>query len=207
MVGGLLYEQGCSGGGFDTETWNPDPQVGAGSAGNNTQQLVNYSEFGRCLDVTDQNPSATWLIAYPCKQAPSPTNIAWNQRYTYDATANTLSTTTRRTARRTASRRRPRCPARRSTTSSWSRPATVPTNQQKWTESGDTGSYATSYTIVNAAGYCLSVVQPGLGDTYTSSGAPIVAAMCDGSLVQKWNAPANFIDSRFKGTAEDQGGQ
>ena len=42
VAGGFLYEQGCSGGGFDTETWNPDPQVGAGAAGNNTQQLVNY---------------------------------------------------------------------------------------------------------------------------------------------------------------------
>jgi hypothetical protein len=204
VAGGLLYEQACDGGGFDTETWNPDPQVGAGSAGPNTQQLVNYSEFGRCLDVTDQNPSSTWLIDYPCKQAPDPTNIAWNQRFTYSSATNTLTTTTG------------------GVTYCLQAPATLsgtPINNlvivkacngsavQTWTESGNTGSYATSYTVVSAAGSCLSVVQPGLGDTYHQQWGAVIAGVCDGSLVQKWNAPANFIDSRFKGTAEDQGGQ
>jgi Tfp pilus assembly protein PilX len=208
VAGGFLYEQGCSSGGFDTETWNPDPQVGAGAAGNNTQQLVNYLEFGRCFDATDQDPNHSWMIDYPCKQAPDATKITWNQRYTYNATAKTIST----------------YDTANGTTYCLTAPATLsgtPINnvvllktcggtyasQQIWTESGDSGSYATSYTIVSAAGSCLSVVQPGLGDSYHQQWGAIIAGTCDGSLVQKWNAPANFIDSRFKGTAEDQGGQ
>ncbi|MCW2548651.1 MAG: Beta-galactoside-specific lectin 3 [Mycobacterium sp.] len=207
VAGGLLYEQACSGG-FDTMTWNPDPQVGAGAAGPNTQQLVNYSEFGRCFDATDQDPTKAWMIDYPCKQAPNPNNITWNQRYTYSATAKTIST----------------YDTSNSTTYCFTAPATLSgtainnvvllktcggsyASQQIWTESGDTGSYSTSYTIVSAAGSCLSVVQPGLGDAYHQQFGAIIAGVCDGSLVQKWNAPANFIDSRFKGTAEDKGGQ
>ncbi len=205
VAGGLLYEQSCSGGGFDTMTWNPDPQVGAGPAGDNTQQLVNYSEFGRCLDVTGQNVNATWLIDYPCKQAPDPSYIAWNQRWVYSAANKTLSTTTG------------------GTTYCLQAPATLsatPINNlvlikpcsgsalQTWTESGDVGgNYSSSYTIVSAAGSCLTVVQPGLGSTYDQQWGAVIAGVCDGSLVQKWNAPANFIDSRFKGTAEDKGGQ
>jgi hypothetical protein len=206
VAGGFLYEQGCDGGGFDTETWNPDPQVGAGLAGPATQGLVNYSEFGRCLDVTGQNVAATWLIDYPCKQAPDPSNIAWNQRFVY--ANNQITTTTGGVTYCLIA------PATESQTTINNLVVIVPCSstsataaQKTWTESSDTGSYNTSYTIVSSAGYCLSVVQPGLGDAYNAQWGAIVTTTCDGSLVQKWNAPANFIDSRFKGTAEDQGGQ
>jgi Tfp pilus assembly protein PilX len=204
VAGGFLYEQACDGGGFDTETWNPDPQVGSGLAGASTQQLVNYSEFGRCLDVTDQNPSATWLIDYPCKQAPNPSNIAWNQRFIYTAASKTLTTTTGGVTYCL------QAPATLSGTPINNVAVVKPCNGstvQQWTETGLVGSYSTSYTIVSAAGSCLTVVQPGLGDTYHQQWGAVIAGICDGSLVQKWNAPANFIDSRFKGTAEDQGGQ
>ncbi len=204
VTGGFLYEQGCDGGGFDTETWNPDPQVGAGSAGPSTQGLVNYSEFGRCLDVTGQNVSATWLIDYPCKQAPDPSYIAWNQRWVYSSTSKTLVTTTGGVNYCLTA------PTTLSPTPINNLVLVKPCDSssvQTWTETGDTGSYATSYTIVSAAGSCLSVVQPGLGDAYNAQWGAIVATTCDGSLVQKWNAPPNFIDSRLKGTAEDAGGQ
>ncbi|HEX4429784.1 MAG TPA: ricin-type beta-trefoil lectin domain protein [Frankiaceae bacterium] len=205
VVGGFLYEQACDSGGFDTETWNPDPQVGAGAAGDNTQQLVNYSEFGRCLDATDQNPNATWMIDYPCKQAPNPANVAWNQRYTYSSTAKTLSTATGGTTYCLTA------PATLSGTPINNvvvlKPCVAGSTLQQWSETGNSGSYATSYTVVSAAGSCLTVVQPGLGDTYHQQWGAAIAGICDGSLVQKWNAPANFIDSRLKGTAEDKGGQ
>ncbi len=74
-----------------------------------TQSLVNYSEFGRCLDVTGQNVNATWLIDYPCKQAPDPSNIAWNQRWTYTTSATATTRSPRRPAASpTASPARPR---------------------------------------------------------------------------------------------------
>jgi hypothetical protein len=46
------------------QAWIPAPSVGAGAAV--APQLVNYAEFGRCLDVTGQDPKATFLIDYPC---------------------------------------------------------------------------------------------------------------------------------------------
>ena len=206
MSGGLLYEQSCSSGGFDTETWNPDPQVGAGDAGPATQGLVNYSEFGRCLDVTGQNVAATNLIDYPCKQAPDPTYIAWNQRWVY--TNNQLQTTSGGVAYcLTAPATESSTPINNLVLVTQCSTTDATAAQKTWTESNNTGSYGTSYTIVSSAGYCLSVVQPGLGDAYNQQWGAIVTTTCDGSLVQKWNAPANFIDSRFKGTAEDQGGQ
>ena len=59
----------------------PDAAVGAGAAGASSGQLVNFNQFGRCLDVTNQDVTSAYLIAWPCKQAPDPTNVAWNQRW------------------------------------------------------------------------------------------------------------------------------
>ena len=51
----------------------PTSLVGAGAASYATHQLVNYQEFGRCADVTNEvlpnNPNN--LISYPCKQDPT----------------------------------------------------------------------------------------------------------------------------------------
>ena len=207
VVGGFLYEQGCTGG-FDTETWNPDTQVGAGAAGNNTQQLVNYLEFGRCLDATDQDPNHAWMIDYPCKQAPDPAKITWNQRYTYNSTAKTISTydtangtTYCLTAPATMSgtvdqqrrhaqdlRRHLRHPADLDRKWRQRELRHVVHDRQRRSDTACRWCSPVSVTVI------------------TSSSVAIIAGTCDGSLVQKWNAPANFIDSRFKGTAEDQGG-
>ncbi len=206
-VGNLLVEQGCSGGGFDTMTWNPDKQVGAGPAGDDTQQLVNYDQFGRCLDVTGKNVNATWLITYPCKQAPASSNISWNQRWTYTTSATATTTITTTTGGVTYCLQ---SPDTQSATASNNLVLIKPCNNaatQKWTKKGEvSGDYSGSYTVTSNLGACLSL-GPGLGDTYNQQWASIITETCDGSLKQKWNAPANFVDSRFKGTAEDKGGQ
>ena len=44
-------------------------------------QLINYYEFGRCLDVTNQNVNEHHLIDFPCKQNPYPPAVAWNQKF------------------------------------------------------------------------------------------------------------------------------
>jgi hypothetical protein len=95
----------CSGNTTGTTAFNPDPQVGAGSAlvyysptavpteippvgtpaSSPTNQFVNFAEFGRCLDVTGQNVGADHLIDYPCKQAPNYCNLTWNQVWYYQA--------------------------------------------------------------------------------------------------------------------------
>jgi hypothetical protein len=61
----------------------PTAKVGAGAAGTSLRpfQLVNYQYFGRCIDDTNQNVLAVWLIGYPCKQDPQATNLTWNQMY------------------------------------------------------------------------------------------------------------------------------
>jgi hypothetical protein len=61
----------------------PTASVGAGAAGTALRpfQLVNYQYFGRCIDTTNQDVQATWLIGYPCKQDPLATNLTWNQKW------------------------------------------------------------------------------------------------------------------------------
>ena len=53
------------------QNWAPDAAVGAGAAGPLTTQIVNFSQFGRCIDVTNQDVTSTFLIVWPCKQAPN----------------------------------------------------------------------------------------------------------------------------------------
>jgi hypothetical protein len=87
---GQLNLASCTGGFTNAQTWQPTPQVGAGDAGANTNQFVNYDEFGNCMDVTGQNVSASYLIDYMCKQFPdganwngttNPLDPMWNQRF------------------------------------------------------------------------------------------------------------------------------
>jgi hypothetical protein len=61
----------------------PTAKVGAGAAGTALRpfQITNYLYFGRCIDDTNQNVLAVWLIGYPCKQDPQATNLTWNQMY------------------------------------------------------------------------------------------------------------------------------
>jgi hypothetical protein len=66
----------------NTQMFAAEATVGAGAAENSPNQLVNFTEFGRCLDVTQYEVAATYLISYPCKQAPRPDKVTWNQRFT-----------------------------------------------------------------------------------------------------------------------------
>ena len=73
-----------------TGKFNPASAVGAGAASVKTIQIVNYLEFGRCLDVTSENIKSTYMISYPCKQDPSGTGnppgtglLAWNHKWYY----------------------------------------------------------------------------------------------------------------------------
>lgn len=83
--------QWCSGGFNQAQTWQMSQTVGAGdaapAAGNffgPTNQLVNFQQFGRCLDVNGQSVSNNDLIVYPCKQFPDPNQEPiWNQRWCF----------------------------------------------------------------------------------------------------------------------------
>ncbi len=191
--------QSCNDGYTRRDTWRPSPKVGAGAAGAGTQQLVNYLEFGRCFDITGQNVNAGFMIAFPCKQAPNPADVAFNQRIIYNTSTKWLYTTKNGENRcLTASTASP--PYVTTPVCTLSNPL------QKWTMVFDTGDYATSYTIHDNNGNCLGLGPPGASSGSLAQWSTITSEPCNGDAEQKWNAPPNLIDAVLKNTQETTSG-
>ena len=195
-------------GGYNIQaTWDPATSVGAGAAGSATNQLVNFLEFGRCLDVTNQKTDWAYLIDFPCKQAPIASNITWNQKFTYDSTTKEIYTTASGTNTTGASQSGNYCIKSPLSTSGTAYvvmtrcPSTTASNVQ-WTLTGKSGVYSTSYTIVDASGNCLSLGSPGSATAPLNQWSTITVGTCDGSLKQKWNAPPNLVPSATVNTYE-----
>ncbi|RZU49150.1 ricin-type beta-trefoil lectin protein [Krasilnikovia cinnamomea] len=197
----------CWGDYDNKQTFQPDPAVGAGAAGAATGQLVNYEQFGRCLDVTEKNTGAGYLIAWPCKQAPNPNNVGWNQRWKLPAVGGTSNTGTGPITVTVGGREY--CLKSPGSTNAYPTVTACPSGtlpaELTWTVYGDTGTYATSYQIVDGAhpttaGLCLAAADlkatpPQLYDPARYKGPPIariVLRTCDGKAAQKWNAPADL---------------
>lgn len=188
---------------YDTvQTFFPEASVGPGAAGAAANQLVNFKQFGRCLDMTNWAVTYPFLIAWPCKQAPNPTRVGWNQKWTMPAlvagptgvqsliTMNNGSLYCLRSPRSTVSGRYATVVGCTTTSTGL---------DLLWRFYGDTGVYATSYTIVDASGYCLSPTDPDAAapDLYSIGQeiSKIVVAPCDGSTLQKWNAPTSILQA------------
>jgi hypothetical protein len=64
------------------QSWNTQPDVGPGGAGADNLQVVNYEQFGRCLDVTYEDVTKPFEVAFQCKESPTadPVNN-WNQTW------------------------------------------------------------------------------------------------------------------------------
>lgn len=170
-----LYVETCS-----TE-WAPERTLGAGAAGATTSQLINYAEYGRCLDVTNQSVSHPWLIAYPCKQDPTRA-VTWNQRFVWDSAASRQIQTNPGSPYCLTS---PAAGSDRVLTTA----CVAGRSDQQWTMLGATGNRTTAYTVVDAVGRCLSLgPSPQVGGTL-SQWSMITVETCDGSFKQKWNAP------------------
>jgi hypothetical protein len=193
--------------GYDNiETFQPDASVGAGAAGAADNQLVNFNEFGRCLDVTEGKVSFAYLIAWPCKQAPDPAYVAWNQKWVLPAVPTGVKYATGRiTTNPTAGLY---CLQSPGSTASGQYVRSVlcaldafgvPLANQKWKVFADTGSYATSYQIQDSWANCLAPTDPtaAIPDLYPSGQliSKIVVVPCTGSTLQKWNAPPNILQS------------
>lgn len=186
----------------DVESFSPDASVGAGMASAGTGQLVNYQQFGRCLDVTQGHPTATFLIAWPCKQSPDPSKLSWNELWDLPAFSSPTSAQ----------------PGHVTTTDSKDSPTTAycldsplstasgmyvtvtacsgaPAANTSWRVYGDTGTFATSYVIKDSAGYCLAPSTTDFFVNGSSNVSKIVMAVCDGSALQKWNAPADVTST------------
>ncbi|MBB2946604.1 hypothetical protein FB565_006372 [Actinoplanes lutulentus] len=173
--------------------WRSAPGVGAGMAGDNTYQLVNYAQFSRCLDVTSKSMSATYMITWFCKQAPNGV-VDFNQQWVhpvpdatkkqvsatgpiivnnYTSTSNSVSACSTSTAKGCGSNYCLKSPGT-ATSSSWvtvelcSTEALQAKNYLQWTVYHDTGDYATSYRIKDYKGNCLQPTR----QTDTSYTAP-----------------------------------
>ncbi|MCU1601048.1 MAG: Beta-galactoside-specific lectin 3 [Frankiales bacterium] len=214
----------CTGSTQSPGAWDPDPDVGAGKAGGNTtgmpgsptNQFVNYSEFGRCLDITGQNVNNS-LIAYPCKQAPNSSTLTYNQVWNYvpyGSTGYGQFYTVGVTGQGNSVTGTKYCLKAPSTGNLILTPvcAATPTDDQLWKATGNTNVYATAYRLISKASvvadannpYCMSVGPIASGVTPGSS--DIITQLCDGSLAQKWNAPPNPQKAGLGNLIEQQGG-
>jgi hypothetical protein len=198
----------CQGSPNNRNGFSPDASVGAGAAGADNGQLVNYDQFGRCLDVTELNVNYFYMISWPCKQTPNPANLDWNQLWALpDIDADADGVAGRETGAitvqpTTGQRYCLRSPG--STDPSWhvvlqACPGATNAPHLQWTVYGDTGVYATSYRIVDYQGYCLQPTDPDEipPDLYPSGNeiSKIVVRECSSSTLQKWNAPPGQLEA------------
>ncbi len=199
---------GVSGDYTKYKTFFPDPSAGTGAAGDATKQLVNYDQFGRCLDVTSNNVSAAFLVVFPCKQSPNKI-IQWNQVWflptvppgstsgegrLYLKGSNGITTYCLYSPGSTVAGQYVRI-------TTCSLIGAVPANQL-WKRSVFTGVNQTSYRIestfatTTSAPYCLMPSPTDLWDQFTAMKiSKLVLGACSGSNLQKWNASPSILSS------------
>jgi hypothetical protein len=139
------------------------------------------------------------MIAWFCKQEPAPSVVRWNQRWSMPAAGTTGPITTvndEAAGRPRYCLRSPMTTGNLSFVTLSQCTGTIPNSDDlKWTVYGDTGNYATSYQIADDNGNCLTptdLENPYAGSTHSDGTAKIKVAPCDGSDLQKWNAPADL---------------
>lgn len=201
--------------GYDNKvSWQPEAAVGAGASGAAYSELVNYAQFGRCLDVTDQNVGSSFLIAWPCKQNPDPTKVAWNQRWTLPATTDGVGSGQITTTIPDGTKYcllSPLSSASKTYVTVKKCPDTI-TQGTKWTVRTEVASYAASYQIEDSsgvaggAGLCLQPTDPKAvpADLFEKGTgiSKIVVQPCTASTLQKWNAPPNIDAPSVKDQTE-----
>jgi len=214
----------CDSGFDNTTTWAISPEVGAGAsqpptgqAFGVTDQLVNFEEFGACLDVTNQSVTSTFLIDYMCKQFPDTTDYpAWNQRWYFDqlstSNGNPVGTLYVVNSATDYCLQSPLQTATSSATayvtvaSCTPGSATQP-NNLLWSEWGTNGAMLHDYTYTDNDGYCL---EANTANQQSPSGnsdefSTIQVDTCNDSFEQKWNAPPILGESQIINTHEGTG--
>jgi len=205
-IGAQLKLQACAGGTTDTaQTWLPSPAVGAGQAGATNSQLVNFQQFGRCLDVTNQQVTGTdsgaeFLILYTCKQNPNPSNVAWNQKFAASPAITDSAPVAVQWITNNGSNYCLTSPGTdgghvvvtKCASSGDSKKAQMWTTYQTQDSSGNELAYKDKFTIRDYQGRCMSL--SGTDDLYNGQYQKAIVETCDGSTEQKWNAMANVQD-------------
>lgn len=206
-TGALLKAGGSDTCGASNQAWgsfSPDAQVGAGAASLATSQLVNYKEFGRCADATNQRTDSSYMILYPCKQDPSGGGqLNWNHRWYYGAESGTVSEPAGAAGMATRIRVREGNDPNRTTCLTAPPGGATPafvvlrgcdqSSSQQFTRYYATGSYSSSYTLVAADGRCLSVGPERSPSNDGVKWSTMVLAACNGGPEQKWNAPPTAL--------------
>lgn len=188
--------QGCAGSVTDpAQAWVPSPKVGSGAAGvsdatdrsllSAEHQLVNYQQFGRCLDVTGQSVTSPFLIAYSCKQNPSPSQVSWNQKWAFNAKGQWVTKQNGSFCLTSPEAdggyvSLVACPATSTAATTWT------TNLTTSTTTGAELAYRDKFTVVSKAGLCLSLAPS--TDLLNGQYYKVTVNTCDGSTRQKWNA-------------------
>ncbi|PWB97473.1 RICIN domain-containing protein [Salinibacterium hongtaonis] len=210
MTGTMLrVENSCSSTGFA-----PDPAIGAGAASKLTEQVVNYLEFGRCLDVTSANLSTgkNYLISYPCKQDPG-APVYWNHVWKYTEPAGTPGSTQitqqvwGRENNDPAGERyclqAPTAGAAQPAYATIKSPCAASVTDQRvmWTRIVNIDDYQSSYVFRDFTGTRCLTVDPMQkhSDKYSSK---VKVSACTGTTDQKWNAPPTTVGGTFGGFKE-----
>lgn len=198
-----------------TGSFAPDPAVGPGAASVNTHQIVNYLEFGRCMDVTDTHTWAPFMISYPCKQdPPAAAELYWNHRWYYEEPLFGAQSPVQLIyvyneggvqycLQRPTSMTNPGA-------SGVDKAAYYPTLtstcnindvSQQWVRNKDTKKKATSYTFTDPSlTQCIGVS----GMRYYGKWSALVMSACDGSTAQKWNAPGDDVNAKVGNYLEER---
>jgi len=208
----------CDAGFSSTQTWYPSAQAGAGDAGPNTEQYVNYDEFGRCMDVTNQNTSWQYLIDYMCKQFPDPSQLAWNQKFAINQVTYMVDGVPQSWEELITVHNGPYCltspdatPNLTEGVHAWVTVTACPElGANNLVPAGDSNllwnvNDSTTYNVTDFYGNCLEtdVADQGYpagagGDNFST----LATQVCNGSTAEKWNAPAittsTGIDNAFE---------
>jgi hypothetical protein len=141
------------------------------------------------------------MIVWFCKQAPNG-GVTWNQLWTIPEYTTTGATATAGRIRTFGPNNPGYCLLSPGSTlagqyvkmSACSLTGILTDERLNWTMFGDTGNYATSYRIVDSDGNCLTPtdLSVAIPDTHSDGTAKVKVAVCNGSELQKWNAPPNF---------------
>jgi hypothetical protein len=185
-----------------TNIWRSETTVGAGMAGDPTNQLVNYAQFSRCLDVTNQDPTYSYMIAWFCKQDPQG-KVDWNQQFVHPVPVSPAFTAQGNiTVIKSGVKYCLKSPlslasnAYATVVNCASATVAQPRTDKElwWTVVHDTGVYATSYRIKDSNGNCLAPTDQKATpkDAHSDGTSKVKVYKCSSSELQKWNAPANI---------------
>jgi hypothetical protein len=192
------------------KSFGPEATVGAGGAGIESNQYVNKDEVGRCLDLTNEDPSGGWaaklspahkpaLISYPCKQSLNGKPY-WNHQWIGPLTPAMIKADVTSakgvvyTADTRTSANTKWCMKSPGIDGGWVWVAACNENDanQQWTVYGATTLISQAYQVVDTYGNCLEAAEA-RGPDYVFGGkwSYIIAAKCTGLPEQKWNAPTD----------------